>query len=751
MMTYGKGILPTERSVAVAVQNHKQMNELQQKILSIAMEHGDAPLTRADLAYELKDFGVKGDSPDIARLVWETYRASGENEAIRKAFVSNSGSRPLVDVFRMTFVLEAGDGAGALSLAQSSADEAKMALAELEMDVRGALAREATEAKSNPVALVSGTGGIEKAKGEARAVFDMYSKLAASYGHAREWVQNAAADFVALRNNIEKVYRQNILALVDVFGDSIKTVEPEMFDFGTIKWLDIQGMMSKAELRYTTVSARCTSLASEISDSFRKSVDKASGAIRAMRGNNAAGLILAGLAMFRHYADAAAKTADVKGDILRLRNDLHHDATSIEADMYRLAKIFKTINDLHVPRARIFFKHAASILGKELDSLLDAFYAAPGAVELKKRRESLLEQCESLNGRIASADGDIAYFANHIKECNELLSCMKGQYEEANGQKPVKPSWLALVFTLGQARSSYQRSLYDWNEVYGPIVDQYDSVRVDVRLDEEEKASLEATAGEDKTRLEGLRRELSDINGRLRDMVGNDSRAKTKLLAHLKDMVALLRVAKDILGSGLDAEDVETAVVEDRGGLALPGKLERNLELFTKCATYQIRGAGAGMASKLAGMAGGTAEEASGDQEDAGGGEEPENGGGGRQPRIILQNGINQKIMSGTQEATEQLAGLFNAWMELRALQAAEHVNAKAYARELDALKAKFKKEWDAIDKKAEALGDIMARINTMATDEDRKCGLMQLASIGNGWSDEDWDEFLSGKKDLAI
>ena len=46
---------------------------------------------------------------------------------------------------------------------------------------------------------------------------------------------------------------------------------------------------------------------------------------------------------------------------------------------------------------------------------------------------------------------------------------------------------------------------------------------------------------------------------------------------------------------------------------------------------------------------------------------------------------------------------------------------------------------------------DIMARINTMATDEDRKCGLMQLASIGNGWSDEDWDEFLSGKKDLAI
>lgn len=727
------------------------MNELQQKILSIAMAHGDAPLTRADLAYELKDFGVKGDSPDIARLIWEAYRASGENEAIRKAFVSNSGARPLVDVFRMTFVLEAGDSDEALSLAQSSADEAKMALTELEMDVRGALAKETTEAISNPMALVSGTGGIEKAKGEARAVFDMYSKLAASYGQAREWVQNAAADFVALRNNIEKVYRRNILALVDVFGDSIKMIEPEMFDFGTIKWLDVQGMLNKAELRYTTVSARCTSLAREISDSFRKSVDKASGAIRAMRGNNAAGLIFAGLAMFSHYQDAAAKTADVKADILRLRNDLHHDATSIRADMLRLAKIFKTINDLHVPRARVFFKHASSILEKELDSLLDAFYAAPGAVELKKRRESLLEQCESLNGRIASAEVDIAYYANHIKECNELLSSMKGQYEEAKGQKPKEPSRLARFFTFDQATRSYGRSLYDWNEVYDPIVKQYDDLRVNVALDEKEKDGLEATAGEDKKRLEGLRRELSDVNGLLREAVGNDSRAKTKLLAHLKDMVALLRVAKDILGSGLDAEDVKTVVVADRGGLVLPEKLERNLELFAKCAADQIRGAGAGIAGKLADMADGSAEEAGGDQEYADGGEEPDDGGGGKLPRTILRNDPNQRIVSNTQEATEKLAGLLTSWMELRALQATEHANGKAYERDLDTLKAKFKKEWDAIDKKAEALYDIMARINTAATDEDRKRGLMQLAGIGNDWSDAYWDKFLSGQKDLAI
>lgn len=746
------------------------MNKLQQKILAIAkgVKRGEAPLTRADLAYELRDFGVKGDSPEVARLVWEAYQASGENEVIQRAFVANSGSRSLVDVYRMTFVLDAGDSEGALSLVDSSADEAKMALAELQEDVRGALATETTEAISNLMSLVSGTGGIEKARNEAGAVFEKYSSLVASYGQARERIQNVAADFVAIRNDIEKVYRKNILALMDIFGDSIRTIAPEMFDFGAIKWLDVQGMLNKAELQYTTVSARCTSLMSEISGSFRKSIDKASDAIRVTGGNNA-GLILAGLAMFSHYADAATKTSEVKSDIVRMRNDLRHDATTIKADMLRLAKIFKTINDLHVPRARIFFKHAPLILGKELDALLGAFYAASGAEDLRKRRESLLEKCESLSGQIASANDDISYYATHIRECNELLSSMKGQYEEAQGQKPDKPFFLADVFTLGGASRSFNRSLYEWNKVCGPVVKQYNSLREDVALDEREKASLEATTGDDQRRLEGLRRELSDVNGRLRAAVVNDSSVKMQLLAHLKDIVALLRVAKDILESGLDAEDVETVAIEDRGGLALPEKLNRNLELFTKIATDQIRGAGDGIAAELTGIAdeafdkedeashgeiagedsGQTAED--GDKDVADTGEESENGSSGKLARVRIRKDVSQKICSTTREATEKLAGLFNSWMELQALQAAEHANKKAYERDLNNLKAKFKKEWDAIDKKAEALGDIMARINTAATDEDRKRGLMQLADIGDDWSDDDWDKFLSGEKDLVI
>ena len=284
-------------------------DKVQKKILAIAegMKPGDAPLTRADLAYELKNLGVEGDTPEIAKWVWESYTASGKNEKVRRAFVSNAGSRSLVDVYRMTFELESGNDEKALSLMADGANDAAMALAELKEDVRGALAKETTEAVSSLISLVSGTGGVESAKQEAGAVFDRYSRLVASYDQARERVQGVAADFVTVRGDIEKTYRRYVMALVDVFGDSVKTIAPEMFDFGSIKWLDVQGMLQKAELQYTTVSTRCSTLMGEISDSLRKRVSEASDAIRASGGGNA-GLILAGLAMVSHYADDDGET-----------------------------------------------------------------------------------------------------------------------------------------------------------------------------------------------------------------------------------------------------------------------------------------------------------------------------------------------------------------------------------------------------------------------------------------------------------
>ena len=517
-----------------------------------------------------------------------------------------------------------------------------------------------------------------------------------------------------------------MLAGADTIRDRMVEIAPEMFDFGSIKWLDVQGMLQKAELQYTTVSTRCSTLMGEISDSFRKRVSEASDAIRATGGGNA-GLILAGLAMVSHYADAASKTANVKADIVRLRNDIRRDATNIQADMLRLVKIFKTLNDLHLPRANVFYRHAGDILGKELQGLLDAFYATPDAKSLRHRRERLLADCEEIDRKMQGVREDVDYYQTHIHECHALLEGMKGQYDEARASKPPRPFFLANLLTLGGAGRSFNRRLYDWNKVCGPVVSQFNALREDVELDCGEKAGLEKSLKEDEAKAEALRRELADVNAKLRSAVRTDPALRAKLLGHLKDIVALLRVAKDILESGLDAKDIETVKIEDQGGLELPETISHNLELFKQIATDQIQAAGRQVAGELDVLAN---DKAPAD------GEAP---------------GKNEALATGSADATEKLAGLFNSWLELEALRAAEHKNKLAYAGELARIKKEFGKAFSAIDDKAEALGRVMAQINTAATDEDRKKGLMMLADVGEDWSDDDWEQFLAGGKTITL
>lgn len=45
--------------------------------------------------------------------------------------------------------------------------------------------------------------------------------------------------------------------LVDVFGDAIKVVAPELFDFETIGYLNVHEMMQQVQLDYNKINEKC--------------------------------------------------------------------------------------------------------------------------------------------------------------------------------------------------------------------------------------------------------------------------------------------------------------------------------------------------------------------------------------------------------------------------------------------------------------------------------------------------------------
>lgn len=705
---------------------------VQARIVEIANEcqAGGTKMTRADLSYELKDLGVESDSPEVTRAVWDAYVASRRNAAVRDAFVENAGSRPLVDAYEMAARLNDGNAQMALKLLEKDSKDSESALERLDEGTTFALSREESEQLASLMSIVTGTSGVQHVKQQAAEIFERYSELVSNYDNARECATATVSDFTALRSDIEKSYKRYVMALIDIFGDSVKTIAPQMFDYDSIEWLDVHGMLEKAELRYGTVNTRCANLLGEISESFKKSATRACD----MASKGEVGLVIACVEMVSHYADASTKTAAVKGDLLNLRNDIRKDATCIKGDMLRLAKIFKTLNDLHIPRARIFYKHASTVLDDEFKSILSAVYSTPEAKRLEARRQELLDVCAELERRVESEKNDVAYYAGHIKDCENVMKAVEGPYEDARTRKPHAPNFLVNVMTFGGARREYNRKLFDWKTVCGPIVDQYNHLLEDVKLDGDEKAAQEKSLKADLVELDKTKSELKTVNLQIRRALGENLEARVRLLPHLKDVVALLRVAKDVLESKLEEKDVKAVSIDDAGRLTIPASMEKTLNAYKSFVLKLCRDQSLELEESDA------ADHGDDVCEDASTGPAKSSNGDS-----LAELSISEEML------VDKMTDALTAWSRYNALAESERSNKARYDAQQKRMRDEFLSDMAKLDNKAEALHAVLARINLSENATNLKQGLRELADIGESWSDADWDRFISGDRTLSI
>lgn len=695
------------------------------KIEAIAgkLNREHSTFTRADLAYELKDCGILCDSDEVGRLLWEAWQQSADRSILESVFTNNAGNRSLVETMQVAACLDTGKTDEALGLTNEQLDHVKRVVLSLKEEIKNSLADVVVKDGVKLVSVITGTSGVEKVQKEAVDVFQKYSNLVDTYEEARCRIDDLTSVFVDLRSDIELVFRRYSLALVDIFSDSIKIVSPELFDFNCLEWLDVRGMLKQAELQYTTVISRCSQLMGEITDNFRMRLQTSLNSYQSLNSKQL-GLISAGVTMFTHYLDAYSRTTELQADLVTLKNDFRHDTTLINGDLMRLSKIVKLLNDLYIPKASIFYRNAESVFSKELNDLMDAIYQNDEVRSLKDQRDVILSGYKELERSICDEQAQIAYYSGHIEECEQLLEELKKPYEDAKNAKPVPPSFFRNMLTFGRAGRSYNRDAYEWTQVCLPVVKRYESLQVDVKLDRDEKETQERMLDEHTRKYNEMKVQMKALSQKMLSVMKVDDGVKQKMLVHLKDMVALLHLAKDILESRLDDRDVKIVNVKDFGSLQLPEAVETNLNTFTQTIKGNVNVIADNMSEIL-------------NVHEAGG----------------IENGaMPESIAESSQELVERAAEAFNQWMKLEALKVQDSRSRQHYNKELEELKSRFKDEILAVDDRAALLRQVMSRINTATSLEDCKRGLSYLADIGaDDMTEEEWNDFLSGNKTLII
>ena len=698
---------------------------------------------RADLAFELKKYGIASDSAEVSKLVFDAYKFFHENGNIAIAFVSNNSRATLVAGYKLNDSLEQGDKEKALEIAETELTLSSSALDTLKNQVDQNLNLVLAKGASKLTDIVMGTNGVKEVRSKASTLFDKYTKMVEAYHYAEDSVRGNIEDFTSLRTDIGTTYRDYAMKLVDIYGDSIKMVSPDLFDFKRIEWLDVDEMLKYVELEYNKLSDKCAALMGVISDSFRASLQNSLQSYKSLsNGNKSLGLAMAGLTMLDHYMAAGERTNRLKADLSVFQTSVKHDATRIKADMGRLLVICKTLNDVVIPKANVFLRYGEKLMASDLKAILDTLYADEAIRPLEEQRRKLLQQLKTLDMEMNDHLQNIDVYTSLINDITSTLESKRASYTDAKAKKPSKPFFLVNWFTFGTANKNFYRNYSEWNDNCFPLIREYESYQVDLKLDKDELESHREAQTRLKSEHDKLSSELSKVSSEIRSKIGCSDDVKLKMLKHLRDLVAMLKLGREIMESKIDEKLVHTVDIPDyREATKLPADIEQNLSLFTGMLADNLH-ADKDMAKNLLDGV----EEYTKSHKKIEGTTAQQN-----KPVEYSEEDLAMTTDKMEQSLQKGIA-LFDSFAKLKAQQLSGRLASAAYDEELKTHADEFKREMAKIDNKSAYLREVFKRINLASNEEERKQAMSLLSDLsGYSLSEQEFTDFINGKKQIEL
>ncbi|MBQ0029337.1 MAG: hypothetical protein KBT32_02750 [Bacteroidales bacterium] len=686
-----------------AIENKENILQQIKKIADMLIGN-KSTYSRADLAYELKKMGLSGDSAEVAALIWDAFKKYNNDTNIANAFIGNSGRRTVVEEQEALSHFQEGNTATALATIGNNRQSTNNALQRLANDVEFNLNQ--TGKGASLADYILGTAGVKNIKEAATSLMGKYTEMTDAYGDAQDAVRASIDDFVTIRSAILDVYQKYVTALTDVFGHSVKSIAPELFDFDQISYLDTSAMLQRFQLEFQKVDDNCSALMNEIGNSFQHSLEASMTDIRLVsKTNKSIALVMAGLNMVNHYLQAADKSNRMESDYLQLKRLARKDIATIKTDMARLFVINQVIDNTLLPKAQLFFKEAEHLLNGELADLQDAIYDNPQTKGLKKERDSILYKLRMAETELADHQRHIELYGRLIAEANEELERKLPIYNEAKTRQPEEPSILENMISFGSAKKNYARALFDWNAACAPLVHSYDDMKNDVIVNQTELSFHKEAAEACQHQLQQLHADLDTANQKMMNAIKTDNETKKAMLKHLKPIVGLLALAKEIMTEKLDdqllaAKSIVPVSLED----SLHGTIADNVDRFSNYIQNEIA-------------------------------------------KTPTKEKIDEQVrtyISNTAEIVHKIINLEIEKDQQRILQEQYDVQVEEYFAEM-------RQYLEKVNNKADFIRSVAQKVNSSDNPSKAKQSLLKLCKTEYEITDSDWDDFLAGKKNLIL
>ena len=144
--------------------------ELYLQIKRIAEEQvkENETMNRSDLAYELRNYGLDGDSFDLNKLVFEAYSFYNNSDAIRDVFVNTESNDSIVSSYLLYNTLDKGNHNEVKTMMESTLSKTETSLSVLREQVNENLSERIIDVSASVVNVISGNSAVVKIQKKSR-------------------------------------------------------------------------------------------------------------------------------------------------------------------------------------------------------------------------------------------------------------------------------------------------------------------------------------------------------------------------------------------------------------------------------------------------------------------------------------------------------------------------------------------------------------------------------------------------------
>ncbi len=474
--------------------------------------------TRSRLARELqKEQMVNCDSAQINVWVNKAYTQNHNDAHLQTAYLCNDESQSLTDCEQIEQLLQNGQTEQALQ--QVSKD----------LDATGHLLQQALQQLQN-----------FNPDAPAEELYAPYAALACAYHETQASLQKDVNHFARLRSHITRHYYQYVIALTDVYGESVRKVCPEIFLLENVDWLNVGQLLKRIPLEMDFISSECATLIAQLT------VNNAEPAFTSKLERLRYHLGKALAAAQPPYTRPQQQEATLKAEKEKLSRSAQHDSHTLETELNRLNALHQNLILILLPQITTFLQNSQQLAQQNIESQIEALYTDPEVNKPQSERTLTLERCHWLENELTDHQDNIQLYSSWISSSQKLLQIAQEKYNKAVQSRPTVPNVLVNVLTIGFAKSHYQNRLNRWTQQYQALTEVYEQMRT-LREQNEQELTEQTNSYQKKQADYRLQKaKVMRLSRDVRDALTGLLPIREKMLSYLQPAIHQLQLARQI-------------------------------------------------------------------------------------------------------------------------------------------------------------------------------------------------------------